>query len=604
LGKLSGSEGDVTSMGELRLRGESDEPVGIASILVCIAKDRPSSVLARIEELPDRFECASSADGWLHVAYRRRSTVAGDDGRSGAFPPLLILGDPSDVEGRTPRAMGNAAAIACDLDAGRLDATASIPGLPALYLAETAAAIVLTSDLALLSCVAGLSLHFDPAGVTDLARVGWPVEHRTLFAGVRIVPGGSRLSLCTGKRPAIETAWTPPERDPLRSWDEYTALQADAFDRSLSRLDVKGCSFSLSGGIDSRTTFAGLVARGAKVSALTVCGETDSLDARTAAKLCAAYGMPHRTIRLDDAFRRSLPDLCARASRLCGGIGSVWHAAQVHCYEQLGAPPPVGALSGYLGNQIGRRGTEQLSLRNASTAILDRSLVDARDGQPAWYAHAIGADGLLAPRFLIQQESTFGNLASYSIGSACSIQQSAYADRSLIESLWRMPEASSRSPRSARLANLEHLFLGEPVLESFQRQYIRRIGGVAASLPVNWGWRARGGVSARGIAWGALALLDVVVSGRRPHGAAADLLAAAGIAGLHEFRPVDSWMRRDLKECVHDLVLSRQATEAGIFEAAALEHSLRDFYSDGRGGREVVLALDLALAAREFGATA
>jgi len=593
----------VTSKVELR-RGEPGEPLCIAAILVCVAKDGSRGSRVRIGERFEPYECFSSADGRHHVAYRRRSAVDADEPRSGTLP-LLILGDPCDVAGAPLRAMGNAAAIQCDLDAGRLDATTSIPGLPALYLAETPLSFVLTSDLSLLSCVGDLSLRFDPAGVTDLALIGWPVQHRTLFAGVHMVPGGRRVAMRAGRRPAIENAWTPPERDPCRSWDEYTALQADAFDQSLSRLDLKDCAFSLSGGIDSRATLAGLVARGEDVTALTVCGETPSLDARTAARLCAAYGLRHRTIRLDAAFRRSLPELSARASRLCGGIGSVWQAPQVHCYRLLGSPPPVGALSGYLGNQIGRRGTGHLAPRNASTAILNRDLVESRNGGPAWYAHAFGRDGFLATQFLIQQESTFGNLVSYSIGNAHSIQHSAYADRSLIENMLRLPESGAHSRRRSRIANLKHLFLGEPTRESFQRRYINRVGGLVASHPVNWGWRARGGVSPLGVAWGGLALLDAVVSGRYAHTAASDLLAAAGLAGLYEFRPVHSWMRDDLKEFVHDELLSRRAAEAGLFDATALERTLRDFYAGGRRGfEEAVLALDLALAAREFGATA
>jgi hypothetical protein len=80
---------------------------------------------------------------------------------------------------------------------------------------------------------------------------------------------------------------------------------------------------------------------------------------------------------------------------------------------------------------------------------------------------------------------------------------------------------------------------------------------------------------------------------------------AVGIAGLHEFRPVNEWLQAHMKEFVHDEVLSKGAMEAGLFDRPVLERLLADYFgTSGRGFRETVLALDLALAAKNFRATA
>lgn len=576
----------------------------IASVLVCFGKGQDRSSAVQISDLPSRYELVSSSDRRNKIAYRERRPESGAE--SSPPPPLMVLGDDCELASSPPGAnVGNATTLEFNLEDGTLEALTSIPGLPALYVVETPDAMCVTSDLFLLPCVQGLSLRFDPAGIADLAYVGRPVGFRTLFAGVRMIPGGSRISLRNSGDITVETVWTPPQRDPCDSWDDYTALQAEAFATSVASLDYTSCSLSLSSGLDSRATLAGLIANQATVSALTVSGDRQCLDARAASKLCAAYGIEHQTIRLGETFRGSLPELAARASLLSGGTASMWSAAQVYCYGQLGDPPATMALSGYLGNQIGRRGTEGLTPRNVDTSILAQRLVSMPEpGAPAWYAEAMQSDGFLETQFLIQQESTFGNLASYQIGNTHSVQQSAYAYRPLIENMWRIP-ASEDTETSSHVQNLKHLFLGEPLGESFQRRYINSVGGLVAKYPVNWGWRSRGGVSLIGLGWGGLALLDAVVSSRLSETAAPSVTKALGIAGLHEFRPAHEWMRRDMKPFVYDELLSQTSLESGLFDTPTLQRLLDSYYSDGgRGFKEIVMALDLALAARNFGATA
>lgn len=587
------------------LEDRSLKPVRIISLLACFAKEGGGSTM--VVDLPHQYHLVSSTNGRQHVAYRERKQYSGTS-RDPAFPGLMILGDDWEAGPEFDGlAMANATAVACRLERGRLEALTAIPGLPPLYLAETACAVVVTSDLFLLKCIEGMSLRFDPAAVVDLARVGRPVAHRTMFAGVRMIPGGTRLSLDAGLLETRE-AWNPPGRAALERWDDYTALQAEAFGRVAAGLDYRDCVLSLTAGLDTRAILSGLIANEATVPALTVSGEAECLDARTAARLCAGYGMEHRTIRLDETFCRVLPELATRASLLSGGITSVGHAGQVHCYSLLGDPAPDKMLSGYLGNQIGRLGTEGLTVRNADTSLLSQDLKRAKGIErppESWYAEAMQPDGHLEPRFLIQQESMFGNLASYAIGNSHSVQQSTYGSRALIENLWRMPTAEIEAQGSARFHDLKHRFFGESLRESFQRRYINSVGGLAARYPVNWGWRSEGGVSLGGLWWGGLALVDAIVASRFSETPAMTLIRALGIAGLHEYRPVHRWMHRHLRDFVYDELRSRDTVEAGLFDSAVLERKLDDYYAGaGQGYGDVLLALDLALAARNFQATA
>ena len=56
-------------------------------------------------------------------------------------------------------------------------------------------------------------------------------------------------------------------------------------------------------------------------------------------------------------------------------------ASEVYFYNKINGGSFNGRLSGNLGNQIGRRGTEKVSLRNADAAILDESINEkAKEG--------------------------------------------------------------------------------------------------------------------------------------------------------------------------------------------------------------------------------
>ena len=574
-------------------------------MLACFARNACQSALI-IRSLPEQFEQRSSTDGRSCLVYKKRvSSVYEETVATGGFQPIMILGDHRERKPGDEQPLGNATTITCHLDHGLLEALTAIPGLPPLYLTETPNHVVLTSDLFLLKCVTGLGLRFDPEGVRDLVRIGRPVAHRTMFRGVHLVPGGMRVTVSTRNGVSVQSAWEPPEPSPCRTWDEYTELQTEAFGRAAASLDCKDTVLSLTAGLDSRAIFAALIANTTTVTALTVTGEAESLDARVATRLCHAYGMTHRRITLDATFWRDLPDLANRASLLCGGIGSVSRSAQVYCYRQLGPHAPGNMLSGYLGNQVGRLGNEGLTPQRADAALLSHEFMSELGSSVQadnWWTAAMRRDGHLDPRFLLQQESMFGSLASYAIGNSYSVQQTPYSSRILIDNLWRMPTSDSEERGTAGFHELRHRFLGVPLNRSFQRRYINQVGGFVAEYPINWGWRSEGGTSVPGLFWGGLTCVDAFLSTRVAWRPAITLLRGFGISGLHEWKPERQWRRQGLKDFAYDMLTSRKAVDSGLFDIAFLRQRLdRQFSNPGMTYDATLLsALDLALAAKNF----
>jgi len=82
------------------------------------------------------------------------------------------------------------------------------------------------------------------------------------------------------------------------------------------------------------------------------------------------------------------------------------------------------------------------------------------------------------------------------------------------------------------------------------------------------------------------------------------ILRTLRINGLHEHRKPKRWLREVLRDFVHDALLSKETKDAGLFDQATVSRLLEEHYA-GRAShhRALVLALDLALAARNFRAT-
>ncbi len=520
----------------------------------------------------------------------------------------VLLGDDGEWNDSLGQAcMGNAVFIEYDLRAKTLKLITSIVGLPPVFVYKDAEMVVVTSALYLLTLIPGVRLYFDPAGVNDTCSVGHPVDHRTLFKDVAMLPCGHQVTVDANGIVGVSRAWTLPDTEPLHDWNSYTDLQMEIFKDALGKLDLTTSFLSLTAGLDTRAILADLIFSKRVIPAYTMSGTTVSLDAAIARNLYGAYGLQHTVIVLNDEFRRDLPDLAYTASRLSGGLSSLGQAHEIYLYKKI--PVPVYArLSGNLGNQIGRRGTERISMLNADATILHGDISRQREKQQRdhWYDTSVSSeDGKPTYEFLLQSEIPFSSVGNYSIGNHFAVQQSPYANRMLIEAAQRKPDdraqEKSVSLVKMRLNDLRHRFMGESEEQSFQVKLIKRVGGHVASYPINWGWRARGGVSLKGLFYGGLSFIDALVCSRGlDRGMIYQGLKAMRIAGLHEYRSCHEELQY-LREFVHDTLSSASVRRSGLFHNKRITEILKEHYVLKKyHHKEITLALDLALAQRIF----
>jgi hypothetical protein len=574
--------------------------------VVSTGVERPPPEKSRLRQLPDwRPTHVISGDRRAELAFvdaeafPESAPVPSGDGLT------LILGDDAEWEETQGRScMAGAACVEWDPAKGSLRIVSSIVGLPPIYLCRMPGAIAVASELHHFRALVELRADIDPQAVVELFTVGHPLEHRSLFKNITVMPGGHSFTANAQGQYDLTPYWNPPEPHPETDPSSYIDSQVEAFRQAVNKLHLSDSVLSLTGGLDTRAILAVLSGANVKLTACTITGgRTLCLDARQAAELCKAYGMPHVVVSLDEQFVRDLPTYVLEASRLSGGLASLGQAHEVYFYRQIQG---LGSrrLSGILGNQVGRRGVEGISARNADLAVLADSV--QRDGsvqrKEHWLSQISRRPGHTLLQSLIQCENLFSLLGNYSVGHHFMIQQHPYASRQLIDNALRATFSSGESdpfsPNRARLRDLHHRFLGEPLTQSFQRKVIAQAGGVIAKYPINWGWRAGGGPSVRGLAWGGLALADAASS--RWHSQSSYMrkgLRLLGVDGIHEIRPWRDWFDHALREFVNDSLRSHLVTKSDLFSSETMVRLLDEHYQGIRTHYDTLLAtLDLVLA--------
>ena len=521
---------------------------------------------------------------------------------------LYVLGDAQDFNSDADfQYLGNGLTIRCSPPAMEVEVCTSITGMPAAFLYRDSKITVVASDIHKIAAVPGLQLEFDPRGLAELATIGHPIHHRTLFKGVSIVPAGARLTLVNGDEVKVLDNWAPPSESPFSDWSEYIDAQIGAMKASLRRLDLSHSFLSLTAGLDTRAIFALLMDEGVRLPAFTMSGERASLDALRARQLCDAYGLPHRTVSIDAAFVDGLPAHALEASRLSGGLGGLGQAFEIYFYKNI--PSELGArISGNLGNQIGRSGTEGTGMRNVSLDALapDLKVLGASGSESHWFKEVFPEQKMMDPKFLIQNENLYASLGNYCIGNHFAVQQTPYADRTVIEQKLRQPPNLNTNNKDEaiwriKLRDLRHRIVGQPVEYSFQRRIVKNSGKFVANCPINWGWRASGGVSIGGLTYGAMAMTDALLGsklGRHP--IPTKILTSVGIHGFSGFQAVDILGKPRTRQFVADTLLSSDSSQSGILNRKELERLVKSWLVEPRDRSNIEFALDVVLAQQNF----
>jgi hypothetical protein len=571
----------------------------IKNFLILSSRDLDSSLVEEIQRSGDsRWKLLQAFDGTVLFAESR-------DGVESSTTLPIVCGENQDLNLDNAGFLGNGILIQ-ETGSSGLRILSSLTGLPPLFLYQDSHFMVLANSIDSIARLSSCSMHFDIQSVLELVKIGQPINHRTLFNEIKIVPAGSQVTVAKGRLEVKEDVWQPQTGTVFNSSDDYLEAMVGAMQASITRLDLSSSFLSLTAGLDTRAILAILVIQDKLLPAFTISGSSPTLDAMRARQLSKAYGFPHKLVSIDQCVEDSLPEYTMLASRYSGGLNSIEQAIEI-CFFKLAAPGFTGRLSGNLGNQIGRSGTEGTSVRNAPTTSLGDfmdSYLNAWD-ERHWFFKANPDTDIISPHFIITRENLFAQLGNYCIGHEFVTQQTPYADGTVIDMKYREP-ASNReytdSIKGIKRRDLKHRILGQSVNKSFQCRAVKKAGGFVADCPINWGWKVAGGYSPGGLYYGSKAFADIALGNRFDHIPGAEkILQFSGVKGFSSFHTRHILYTARMREYIRDLFHKTSTLECGLFNRQRLNELSGSKMTDESLYNELVATLDLAVAADNFG---
>jgi asparagine synthase (glutamine-hydrolysing) len=185
-------------------------------------------------------------------------------------------------------------------------------GLQKLYIWQSGERFVFSSEMKLLLGLPGPRPALDRQSAAELLALGYSLDDRTLFEGVRLLAPATRLTVRAGQTHPTRT-WEPPFRPPTQVTQPVRALVDGLAERAkvavATRLHPNSCLL-LTGGLDSRL-IAGMASRlglDPPLETLTL-GQENAADVLAAREIAAALGLPftHLPIAPDYLARYAAP---------------------------------------------------------------------------------------------------------------------------------------------------------------------------------------------------------------------------------------------------------------------------------------------------------
>jgi asparagine synthase (glutamine-hydrolysing) len=462
-------------------------------------------------------------------------------------------------------------------------------GLHRLYWHQASDAFYVAAEAKAILAVCPGVRQFDPRGLGEAIALGDPLEHRTLFEALSLMPGGSRWTFEEAALRRRETYFDPrgwedlPRLDGEAAYVEVRDAFRDAVPRAFAGTARPG--LSLTGGLDTRLVMAWQTSAPGALPCYTFGSAVrDTRDVVVARAVAGASGQPMTVIAIGDAFLQQFPDYAARAIRLSDGSVDARHAANLYLNERAREIAPV-RVTGLFGGEF-LRGVRAFKPRVGPPGLfpdLAASLGDAR----ATYARISQGRAL---SFAMFRQAPWHHGSSLSLERSQVTMRSPFLDPAFARALFRVPD---------------------PVLESgdLTRRLIAEGNPSLAAIPTDLAldgsrsWRERIAHARQALTFKAeYATGDGMPPRFAPLARALGPLDLTRVfRGRHKMTHFRVWYRGPLAGSVRDILLDPRSLSRPYVDRASVERIVRDHLSGARNHTaEIHTLLRLELVCREF----
>lgn len=441
-------------------------------------------------------------------------------------------------------------------------------GSERIYYYETAAAFYFASEAKALLRINPELREFDRDGVAQFCAFGCTFNWRTLFRGVRLLPGGSTYTFAEGV--CDKQQYFHP-----RKWENLPVLSAESFEwqfeEALKRILPRyfepklKIGVSLTGGLDTRMIMACRSERGETPISYTFTGKTgETMDDRIADRVARMCHLPHRLLRLNSDFFSDFRYHADRTVYITDGCFGITGAHEIYLNKSARQLAPV-RITGLFGSEI---------LRGVSTFKpigLSPSLFHPDFEQRVSAARRQLTDQLnpiSAAAFRNVPWNLFGSLAA---ARSQVVVRTPYLDNEIVALAFQAPQSLRTSPRSALrvIGNNKRELLNIPTdrrIESKNGRLTDRLQRLLFEGSFKLDYLYNEGMPS----W--LCPFDPLLD---------RLNARVRIFGHHKFLHYRSWFRRELAPYLREVLADRAVKQAPFWNAAFLQH-MTDTHIGGR----------------------
>jgi asparagine synthase (glutamine-hydrolysing) len=454
-------------------------------------------------------------------------------------------------------------------------------GIERIYVHERGDTLFFASEAkALLSILPELRA-WDEQGVAQFLKFGSTIDGRTLFHGIRFLPGGSLWHFEAG-RLRKDRYFDPGAWESAQPLDEDTFERrfCEVFKESLPKYLVaeKALGISITGGLDTRMIMACLPEDHGKAICYTYAGrEGETLDVRLGRKVAETCGLKHHVLRVGEDFLRAFPKYAERTVYATDGCAGPLHAHEIYLSHLASGLAPV-RLTGNFGSEVLRSMStfKQLELAQHLLAPALLELIDSVKAPLAGHHPVTQAAFMEIPWHL------FGTLAA--ARSELTVR-TPYLDNHLVELAYRAPGSARRSPSGAF-------------------SLIRAMNERLAAIPTDQGRTPTGDGAFRELArrlyCNVTFKLDYWHSDGLPNRLSLaapilETLSHLGLLGQHKYLTYRAWFRNELRTHMQEVLTDPRTRRNPFWSADGLMRIASDHASGRRNClREInaVLALD------------
>ena len=454
-------------------------------------------------------------------------------------------------------------------------------GLGRVYVHEQPTTVYFASEAKALLRLLPETRQLDPTGLAELFCCGAPLQDRTLFAGITLLPGGAMWTFSPGRRVQKDTYFQREvwEAQPRLAVVDYGAQLKDTFARVLPRYFRSGgpVGISTTGGIDSRLILAEAPSEGRQTCYTFGGPYRDSRDVALAREVAKACHRPHQTIRVGPDFFREFPALAEKTVFVSDGSMDVSGSVELYVNQLARAIAPI-RLTGNYGSEI-LRGNVALRAAAPPEEMFDSAFRPLLRSAEETCARESQGRRL---SFVAFKQVPWHHYARLAVEQSQLTLRSPYLDNDLVALAYQAPMGRTSidrlllaivaegNPQLGTLPTDRGLMSRPPSLTTAIRRLLQELT-FRVEYAYDYGMPQ----------W--LAKLDHRL---------APLHLEAGVLGRHKFYHFRVWYRDQLRDYVQQILLDPRARRRAYFRGAVLEDMVT---SHGKGVGNYTLPIHRAL---------